>query len=114
MSINKELIKGSMTTIILKLLSQDDCYGYELIKKANHITEGAFSFKEGTLYPILHNLEEQQIIQSYWQQADGERKRKYYTITDIGLSVLAEKKVEWNFFQNMMEKILVKSSIGSV
>ena len=57
MKVNKELLKGSTTVLILSLLNRKDMYGYEMIKEIGLRSNGVFSLKEGTLYPILHNLE---------------------------------------------------------
>ena len=62
MKINKELLKGSTTMLILKLLESENMYGYQMIKKLSEKSENVFELKEGTLYPILHSLEERDII----------------------------------------------------
>lgn len=58
MKVSKELLKGSTATLILSLLNEKPMYGYEMIKELESKSEGIFSFKEGTIYPILHTLEE--------------------------------------------------------
>ncbi|MTI67532.1 MAG: PadR family transcriptional regulator [Firmicutes bacterium] len=103
---NKELLKGSTVTLILKLLNQEPSYGYGLIKKLDLISEGVFSLKEGTLYPILHSLEKKGFIESYWDTKESKRKRKYYKITDKGKKKLKEKKREWTIFSDAMETVL--------
>ena len=88
MKINKELLKGSTTVLILSILNRKDMYGYEMIKEIDLLSKGIFSFKEGTLYPILHNLENASYIESYWDDSSSGRKRKYYKITELGREVL--------------------------
>lgn len=61
MKVSKELLKGSTSTLILSLLNERPMYGYEMIKELEAKSEGIFSFKEGTIYPILHNLEAERI-----------------------------------------------------
>lgn len=65
MKINKELIKGSTDMLILNLLKNEDMYGYHMIKKLKEKSKNVFDLKEGTLYPILHSLEEKNLITSY-------------------------------------------------
>ena len=80
MKVNKELLKGSTTMMVLNLLSNSNMYGYEMIKTLSEKSENVFELKEGTLYPILHSLEEKNLITSYWDETSG-KKRKYYSIT---------------------------------
>ena len=70
MKIDKELLKGSTNMLILSMLENENMYGYEMIKKMSEKSQNTFEFKEGTLYPILHNLEEKGYITSYWDNAD--------------------------------------------
>ncbi|NIK78512.1 DNA-binding PadR family transcriptional regulator [Paenibacillus castaneae] len=105
MKINKELLKGSTVTLILKLLERNEMYGYEIIKEMEKKSGGVFLFKEGTLYPILHTLETEEWVQAYWQTHEG-RKRKYYRITETGISKLEERKQEWSLFRNAVDCVL--------
>lgn len=106
MSINKELIKGSTSILVLSLLNRKDMYGYEMIKEIDLRSKGIFSFKEGTLYPILHSLEKENFIESYWDASEGGRKRKYYKITDEGKTTLDEKEKEWKLFSSTVNEVL--------
>ncbi|HIT72657.1 MAG TPA: helix-turn-helix transcriptional regulator [Candidatus Fimicola cottocaccae] len=105
MKFDKELLKGSTNMIILNLLEKQDMYGYQIIKVLEQKSENIFEFKEGTLYPILHSLEEKNYINSYWDET-GSKKRKYYTITKKGKAKLKEKKEEWNLFSNGINKLI--------
>ena len=67
--------------LLLKLLEENDMYGYQMIEQLQQRSDNVFALKAGTLYPLLHNLEEQGLLQSYEQTADTGRKRKYYSIT---------------------------------
>ena len=64
MAIDRNLVQGSMAMMILRLLETKDMYGYEMIKKLKEKSENVFELKEGTLYPILHGLEEKGFIVS--------------------------------------------------
>ncbi|GAB6106619.1 PadR family transcriptional regulator [Fusibacter bizertensis] len=102
---NKELIKGTTEMMILKMLDRQPTYGYGMIKNFEIMSNGTFTLKEGTLYPILHALEKKEHIESYWDELEG-RKRKYYKITDKGRKNLEEKKSEWDEFALAMHLIM--------
>ena len=103
---NKELLKGTTDLLILKILKDEPLYGYGIIKKISLISRGTFDFKEGTLYPILHALESSGDIESYWEESLGERKRKYYRITERGMGQLETKKNEWLNFSELVKTVL--------
>ena len=106
MAISKELLKGTTTLLILQLLSEGDKYGYEMTKELEKRSEALFQLKEGTLYPILHALENEDMIEAYWEETTSARKRKYYRITDKGRKGLQEKKDEWNLYANGVKKVI--------
>jgi PadR family transcriptional regulator, regulatory protein PadR len=106
MKINKELLKGSTATLVLSLLNSRPMYGYEIIKVMDTKSNGVFNFKEGTLYPILHSLEADDIIEAYWSDSEEGRKRKYYKITDKGRLHMEEKKEEWSVFSKTVNNVL--------
>ena len=78
LKINSELIKGSTDMLVLSLLEEKTMYGYEIIKEMENKSEGIFELKEGTLYPLLHKLEDEGLLESQWGSGEGKRKRKYY------------------------------------
>ena len=81
---NSKLYKGSLTTIILKLLSENDkMYGYEITQKVKELTHGELSITEGALYPALHKLEADDLLDVEVQKVDN-RLRKYYKLTEKG------------------------------
>lgn len=110
MKINKELLKGSTVGLVLKMLDQKDMYGYEIIKEMQQKSGGVFEFKEGTLYPILHSLETDELVIAYWEVKES-RNRKYYRITPKGQKQLSEKKREWNLFRNAVDGVLGEGSV---
>lgn len=105
MKISKELISGSTTMLVLSVIKNEDMYGYKIIRELEVRSEYAFSFKEGTLYPILHALEKERLVESYWVTADG-RKRKYYHVTKKGAKRLEEKEEEFKEFSVSVSKVL--------
>lgn len=110
MKISKELIKGSTSTLVMSVLKKGDLYGYKIIKEIELQSESVFEFKEGTLYPILHALEKENFLESYWDEFEG-RKRKYYHLTRKGHKQLEEKQEEWKVFSTSVNKVLGFSGI---
>lgn len=108
MKVSKELLKGSTVILILNLLDKKSMYGYEMIKEMDDKSNGVFSLKEGTLYPILHTLESECLVEAYWSESEEGRKRKYYKITNKGKLQLKEKKKEWNLFRSTIDKVLLE------
>lgn len=106
MKFTKELVKGSTVLLVLNLLKNKPMYGYEMIKSMEISSAGTFQWKEGTLYPILHGLEAEGLLEAYWDHQDSARKRKYYRITDKGLKNLSEKENEWRTFSSAMDMAL--------
>jgi PadR family transcriptional regulator PadR len=105
MKVNKELMKGSTGMLILTLLDRKEMYGYEMTKEIENRSHGLFTFKEGTLYPILHALEAEKIVESYWSEQEG-RKRKYYRITTDGRKYLQDKQQEWSLFRTAVDRVI--------
>lgn len=106
MSINKNLITGSTAMLILKLLDGEDMYGYQMIDTLSKRSDDTFSLKAGTLYPLLHDLEEKNMVNSYEKSADNGRLRKYYTITKKGKGMLSEKEDEWKTYVRAINQVL--------
>lgn len=106
MSFDKELIKGNITTIILSTLREKAKYGYEVIKELEDSSNGVFKMKEGTLYPILHNLEYEGYVISKEKISENGRKRKYYQLTKAGQKLLLEKKNEWEHFKLLIDQLV--------
>lgn len=111
MAINKELLKGSTVILILSLLDQRPMYGYEMIKEMEVKSEGVFTLKEGTLYPILHSLEAEGMVECYWTETEGGRKRKYYKITKNGREYAKEKQKEWKTFRSAVDKVILEGAV---
>ncbi len=106
MKIDKDLMKGSTTMLILNLLSSGDMYGYEMVKELERRSDNTFTLKEGTMYPILHTLESEGMVESYWEDSTSARKRKYYHITGKGEKLLREKKREWQIYSTTINKVM--------
>lgn len=114
MSSKKELIKGNVQTVVMKLLSQREMYGYQIIQSLKEKSVGFFDLSEGTLYPILHQLETQKAVESFWTESAEGRKRKFYRLTESGTALLVAKEKEWRGFQNAMDAMLTGTSFQEV
>ena len=104
-NIDKMLLSGSMGTMLLKLLSEKDMYGYEMIEALRSRSQNVFELKAGTLYPILHAFEAKHYLTSYEQAGVG-KVRKYYSITEDGRKFLKSKLVEWETYSAAVANVL--------
>lgn len=105
MRIDKSLVSGSTTMLLLKLLSEKDMYGYEMIETLRARSQNVFELKAGTLYPLLHNLEQKKLLSVYEKEVGG-KIRKYYKITKEGRKILEEKKAEWENYSKAVVNVL--------
>ena len=105
MAVDKSLISGSTTLLILSLLEEKDMYGYEMIDTLKGKSNNVFELKAGTLYPLLHSMEEKGWLSVYEQEADG-KMRKYYRITRDGKKQYQAKKKEWKALHSPLLTLL--------
>ncbi len=110
---NQKLYKGSLQTIILKLLKeQDKMYGYEITQKVKELTKGELKITEGALYPALHKMEAEGLLDVEIVNI-GNRMRKYYKLTEQGTKETANKLAELEEFIKTMQKLVnPKLSLG--
>jgi PadR family transcriptional regulator, regulatory protein PadR len=104
-----ELIKGTLSLLILSLLSRRAMYGYEIAATVHADTDGAFTWKEGSLYPNLHKLQADGLITGEWEETDSGRKRRYYHVTAKGKAALREKQRDWAELRDAVDRVLEKS-----
>ena len=104
-SYRRELLKGSTETLILSLLSQESMYGYMLVKEIDRRSDGYFQLKEGTLYPALHRLERDGLVEGEWEEAKSRQSRRYYHITPLGRERLHCLRREWELFTSAVNGI---------
>src|SRR6202789_3181269 len=106
MGIEREFLKGSVSLLLLNLLSRGEMYGYEILQEASRRSANAFEFKEGTLYPALHQLEKKGEIKAEWRTADNGRERKSYSLTAKGRKAAAEYEKRWSHLTVAIAAIL--------
>ena len=97
--------KGTLPTLILEALLNEPSHGYRIAQTIKERSEGVLDFKEGTLYPALHKLENEGLVESYEGIEKG-RPRRYYRITKTGHGTLARDRVEWRQLSRAVTMIL--------
>ena len=103
---SNELIKGTLKTIVLNLLTENDrMYGYEITQRVKDMTEGKIQLTEGALYPTLHKLEAEGMLKTEKVNI-GKRIRKYYRLTAQGNKRAVEKVNEFLSFMDTMKNLL--------
>ncbi len=106
MQVDKSLLAGSTSLLIMKLLSEQDMYGYQMITVLRDRSDRTFDLKAGTLYPILHTLEQKGFIRARGEEGDSGRVRRWYSLTDAGRKALELKEAEWRVFSGAVCKVL--------
>lgn len=104
-----ELLKGTLSLLILSLLSRKPMYGYEIAATVHRDTDGTFTWREGSLYPSLHKMEADGWITGAWEEKETGRKRRYYHISKKGRAALDEKVQSWAELCRAVNRILEKS-----
>lgn len=105
MDISKDLVAASATPLVLSILKEGDSYGYAIIQRVKDLSGEEMNWTDGMLYPVLHRLEKQGGIRSYWQTSQTGRKRKYYSLTREGGENLEVYKSQWCLVNETLFKI---------
>jgi DNA-binding PadR family transcriptional regulator len=92
----RRLLTGaSIVPIILSILSEGDSYGYAIIDRVRTLSDGEVEWVAGSLYPVLHRMRADRLIDDYWGEGEERRRRRYYRITAKGHAVLEREKKDW-------------------
>ena len=105
MNISKDLVAASATPLVLAILSEGESYGYAIIKRVGELSGGELQWTDGMLYPVLHRLEKQGLIESYTETSDSGRRRKYYHLKRSGSKALAEHRDQWMLVHNTLQQL---------
>jgi len=109
-----ELVRGNIDCLLLFLINEEGhTYGYQLIKEVKKRSDGYFMFKEGTVYPALHRLENEGLIKGEWVKLNSGQDRRYYHITEKGKEMLGERMAAWQGFTAAMNLIFRPIRISS-
>lgn len=92
--------------LLLSLLSGEDMYGYQMIAELARRSNHVFDMKEGTLYPVLHSMEKEGLVEAYRQEAPTGRERKYYRLTRKGASALRKETEAWERYSGAVRAVL--------
>jgi PadR family transcriptional regulator, regulatory protein PadR len=98
-------LKGTLPVLILEILAHEPTHGYRIAQKIKQRSQGLLDFKEGTLYPALHKLENEGMVESYEDVENG-RPRRYYRITEAGRTALSRDRAEWQELSKAVSFIL--------
>jgi len=105
-TIRKQMLDGNVETFVLAVLQAGPSYGYAIVKDLNKRVKGILKLGEGTVYPVLHRLEEKKLISARWRLAETGKERKYYRLTAKGRRALTANRQEWQRLAAVMRKVL--------
>ena len=103
---DKRYMALGTSMLVLSLLKQQSMYGYQMIRELEQRSQMVFRLQEGTLYPVLHSLEQQGAVISMQKTAENGRMRKYYEITSHGKKLLQEKAEEWTIYETAVNQVM--------
>ena len=103
--LSKDLTAATLRPAVLAILAEDESYGYEIIKKAFAASGETIEWAEGAIYPLLHRLERQGLVQSSWRTADNGRRRKYYRLIPKGVRELERERAQWNLASKLLNNL---------
>jgi PadR family transcriptional regulator PadR len=95
-----EVLKGHLDMIVLAALEAGPAHGYAVIERIRSRSGGAFDLPEGTVYPVLHRLEQMKLLKSRWEMSPAGRRRRVYSVTGRGTADLASRRALWRKFSD--------------
>ena len=104
-----DLLQGTLDLLVLKTLQGSPKHGWDIAQRIKQLSEDIFQVNQGSLYPALHRLEEQELIAAEWGASENNRRAKYYKLTAAGRKRLATDTREWERFTWAMAQILQAS-----
>jgi PadR family transcriptional regulator, regulatory protein PadR len=104
--ISSDIIRGHIDTILLKLLQEQEMYGYQIYKAILERSSGEYELKEPTMYSSLRRLESQGCITSRWGEETQGGRRRYYTITQAGRELYVKNRAEWEFARRIIDNLI--------
>jgi len=103
--LSKELVAASTVPLVLSVLADGESYGYALIQRVSELSQGKIEWTEGMLYPVLHWMEDEGLLESEWKAAETGRKRKYYRLREAGHSALRNEQQQWLTVHSALTKL---------
>ncbi len=111
MDISKNLVAASASPLVLGILAEGDSYGYAIIQRVAELSNQQLQWSEGLLYPLLHRLERQTNIESYWGTSETGRRRKYYRLTERGRAAADEHRNQWSTVNDALSDLWSRDHI---
>ena len=93
--VSRELIAASTRPLVLSVLAHGESYGYAIIQRVRHLSNGELEWSEGMLYPVLHRLEKEKLILSRWKTSENGRRRRYYRLSAKGSRAIHVEQSQW-------------------
>jgi transcriptional regulator len=106
MEFSKRLVGSTSSTLILAVINEKDRHGYEIVQRVNELSNGLFEWREGTVYPALHRLENEGLIVGEWRAAETGHQRRVYRLTREGKGELQRQEREWTAFSTAVNRVL--------
>ena len=103
--LSKELVAASTVPLVLSVLADGESYGYALIQRVRELSEGGIAWTEGMLYPVLHWMEDERLVESEWKEAETGRRRKYYRLRKEGQKALQIERQQWLTVHTTLTKL---------
>jgi PadR family transcriptional regulator PadR len=103
--LTKDLVAASSKPLLLSILTEGESYGYEIIQKVRELSGGQIEWSDGMLYPVLHRLERDGLIEAEWKEAESGRERKYYSLSSSGRKALKAERHQWLAVHNTLSKL---------
>jgi PadR family transcriptional regulator PadR len=101
----KDMVAASAKPLLLSILAEGESYGYEIIQKVRELSGGEIEWSDGMLYPVLHRMERDGLIESEWKEAETGRQRKYYFISVEGHKMLQNERHQWLAVHNTLARL---------
>ena len=110
----KDLVAASARPLLLAILGEGENYGYAIIQEVRELSGGILEWTDGMLYPVLHRLEKEGLIESSWKTPDSGRRRKYYKLKPQGKTALSQEREDWMAVNATLEKTWNAQALGAV
>jgi DNA-binding PadR family transcriptional regulator len=104
-NIDKDLVAASATPLVLAILSEGESYGYAIIKRVGELSGGELHWTDGMLYPLLHRLERNGLVEMFKGRSETGRHRKYYRLTRTGAEQLDRQRRQWRMVDQAMRGV---------
>ncbi|MCC6232993.1 MAG: helix-turn-helix transcriptional regulator [Verrucomicrobiales bacterium] len=103
--LSKELVAASTVPLVLSVLAEGESYGYALIQRVRELSVGRITWTEGMLYPVLHWMEREKLVESEWKEAESGRQRRYYRLRKEGRKALERERQQWQMVNETLNRL---------